>query len=525
MSDRPYSIVIVDDEPLVTFGVSAMLNNRPDRFHIVGTFRDGAPALDFCRLSPPDILLTDICMPGLDGLSLIEAVKPLCPEMKIVVLSCHEEFNLVHRAFRLGANEYLLKHNLEKDAFFDMLSDILPDSGGLHEPTTVGRDGDPLPEGSGTIGIIGFKNEYDVNWEPISWSPDLDIIRQIVGSELNGPRRQVCFRGPRDEILIFLPADESGDTYLPAHHKRKMDAIRVLLANYVNRTVFLALSMTREQGTRHAYTRALRIMDQKFHFQGSRLLFDDRESPTQKDRIRPVFTIAGSDRLGHWKSLLADYLDQSRSLEVPLSRLRSDLAYALHHLSYELEELSTAQNAPMRSFKDENAYERLVSFDDRKVLQDWVDHKLEEACRYLRALRESRTVSGAAKEYIEAHFMDTLTLTEIAAYLNITPSHLSTCFKQEAGISFVEFINRTRIGHACDLLAATDLTVKEIAYRVGYDNPNYFSRLFKKLVGNTVRDYRKSIIDDTDPISAENRELFRKIVNKPTPSSDDTGGS
>lgn len=219
-----YNVVIVDDEPLVLFGVSAILNNCGRGFRIINSFKEGASALEFCRENPPHLLLTDIRMPGLDGLSLIRQLKSLHPETKIVVLSCHEEFELVHQAFRLGAEEYLLKHNLEEDSFIQLLAGLFPQGEGAAEDgethwNTMAHWGD------GILGIVGFKGEWDDELRELPWEADGEILRQIIRGRLDRPGVS-CISGPQDEILIYLPRGGGGEAGIGRRERKLFDTVR-----------------------------------------------------------------------------------------------------------------------------------------------------------------------------------------------------------------------------------------------------------------------------------------------------------
>lgn len=491
-----YNVVVVDDEPLVLYGVSAILNSRCDRFRIIKTFQDSNSALKYCVKNPPDLLLTDISMPGMNGLMLIEELKPQYPEMKIVVLSCHEEFNLVHEAFRLGANEYLLKHNLEKNSFFKILESLLPNNKCTEDLPEERFQSDVFPTGPGILGIIGFKQEYSVNLECIPWAPDREIIRQIIRSNLNENSGDVCFNGPWDEILLFISDETNSILDGVLHVQKKFEKIRVLLSGYLNRKVFIALEKIAGEKGKTAYASALHILAQKFYHSDSCLLFSKNISVSSTKSLHLVFPLMGKNRLQKWKTSLASYLDQGETLSFCPSIIRSDISYAFHHLFNELEELNGSEQASLFNLQTEKIYEMISLIDDRQILQLWVGQRLEDIYLSLRTLRESQTLSGSVKEYVKTHFSGSISLSDMAALFNISSSYLSTCFKLETGVSYIKYVNRIRIGHACDFLANTNLTVKEISYRIGYENPNYFSRLFKKQMGLTVSEYREKIIDN-----------------------------
>jgi two-component system response regulator YesN len=96
-----------------------------------------------------------------------------------------------------------------------------------------------------------------------------------------------------------------------------------------------------------------------------------------------------------------------------------------------------------------------------------------------------------AKEYIHANYNDEgMSLNQVAAYVNVSPNHFSTVFRQETGENFIEYLTSVRLEHAKEMLRTTSRKTSEIGYEVGYKDPHYFSSLFKKVEGMTPKEYR-----------------------------------
>ncbi len=117
-------VVVVDDERLVLLGIKSYVMLAEDRYRVTGAFTSAKEALIFCRDHPPNILLTDIKMPVVDGLQLIRQVKTELPDTKIIVLSCHDDYAYVHEAFRLGAADYVLKDQVEEEELVSILDAV-----------------------------------------------------------------------------------------------------------------------------------------------------------------------------------------------------------------------------------------------------------------------------------------------------------------------------------------------------------------------------------------------------------------
>ncbi|MNV31949.1 HTH-type transcriptional regulator YesS [compost metagenome] len=113
----------------------------------------------------------------------------------------------------------------------------------------------------------------------------------------------------------------------------------------------------------------------------------------------------------------------------------------------------------------------------------------------LNRIREQReeqtmTVLGRAKKYIEERYTDDLSLEEVADYVHLNPHYFSKIFKQEYGETFIDFVTRLRIGKAITLISEGRLTLKEVSFEAGYKDPNYFSRVFKKITGVSPTEFK-----------------------------------
>ncbi|MCF7953196.1 MAG: response regulator, partial [Spirochaetales bacterium] len=116
-------VMIVEDEKLVLWGITSLFEKH-DQYAIVGSFSNPLEALDEIRKQQPDLVITDISMPQMDGITLIKQVKDFDPQIHIIVLSCYDDFEIVHNAFKLGIDDYILKHELEEDRLFSILKGL-----------------------------------------------------------------------------------------------------------------------------------------------------------------------------------------------------------------------------------------------------------------------------------------------------------------------------------------------------------------------------------------------------------------
>lgn len=136
----------------------------------------------------------------------------------------------------------------------------------------------------------------------------------------------------------------------------------------------------------------------------------------------------------------------------------------------------------------------IVDMDNYENLRTWFMTKVQNVCRNVVSKREEQAANliHQAREYIDNHFDEDLTLDEVSRLINISPYYFSKLFKEEIGQSFIEYITNLRMEKAKTLLATTNKSMKEICSAIGYADPNYFSRTFKKNVGVTPTEYKEN---------------------------------
>ena len=139
---------------------------------------------------------------------------------------------------------------------------------------------------------------------------------------------------------------------------------------------------------------------------------------------------------------------------------------------------------------------KVMELQGMENLKEWFASKMTEACRNIATKREekSSSVVEKAKEYISSRYNKDMSLDDVSREVNISPYYFSKIFKEETGTNFIEYLTNVRIEKAKELLKDTEYTMKEICSMVGYQDPNYFSRSFKKNVGVTPTEYKEGSI-------------------------------
>jgi len=500
-------VVVVDDERLVQLGIQTYLQQAGEKFEIGGVFANGRDALNAMRQQPVDVLLTDIKMPVMDGLELIEKTRQENLAEAIIVLSCHEEFDLVRRAFTNGADEYVLKHEIEQNQLIEVLqrqtgaprhvpgNDEVPAYDEWSRAESALYPGRPL-----ICGTYRFKHRYDdafrvVPWEPVRSALDSEIARVLAK---HGPA--VHLRRPRGPLLLFGLREV--DEVEP--HRRARRAGQDLIAElrrYWNREMQIWFStrhwqlsdLVDHEGEAHS------LRDTALYTAGDTVsLVGEGKEETDAWPAPPRIHLGDADAPHTWCRGTQRFLQEARRTELPPSELRLGISGMLHQIDRDLHAVvgrSLSQVLESASTVDEehdSLLAKLEHFDDLEMLQAWLESLFTQVAAAIATEYKRRTRMGRVLEFIDESFQEPLRLSDLAGRFSISRTYLCSRFREETGMTFSEYLNRRRIDRAQEMLLSSDMTAKEISFHVGYENPNYFSRVFKTYTGESVSSYRNA---------------------------------
>ncbi|HUX22303.1 MAG TPA: response regulator [Spirochaetia bacterium] len=498
-------VVVVDDERLILLGIKSYVMIAEDRYRVTGAFTSAKEALLFCRDHPPNILLTDIKMPVVDGLQLIRQIKSELPETKIVVLSCHDDYEYVHEAFRLGAADYILKDQVEEDELVTILDSVAfegDDAPPRAKERTPAYTWPRLLERVHTgrlwhVVTFGFKNAYDPELSPIPWEFDSHILIQSIRDSLGSVDDAFAaeYRGQYVGCIIEARGNTRPDEELSWAHRVVRESCAEI-AKYWNRTVVATLS--REPVATELLDAAMERIAalQAFAFYRDRgglieVVDESAGIPDDSPELALRFSLAGNEPEGSWLAEADDFFARLSPNRPPHPReVKGALTKALMILSDELRECLGLQLEEV-DISEGDVLKSVNDIDDIQVLKRYVRILLQRIARAVGSGRTASSLIGRAKAHVRENHSGRTSLTSTASHLNVSPAYLSHRFKVEAGETFSQYVNRARADHAKKLLSTTNWPVKRIAFEVGYDAPSYFSRVFNSVTGFYPSEYRR----------------------------------
>lgn len=532
MTEGKIRVVIVDDEYLDRNLLRNCIDWNRLGMEISGEAEDAAQALGLIRRSAPDVIFTDIQMPGDDGIRLSETVLREHPETKIVVLTGFDTFDYAQRSIKAGVADYLLKpidgdevlktasalreqigkerrENEEYNSLRRQLSENLPylRERFLGELLGGAAESGALKERMEVLGIRFRQETFQAAvFEPV---PE-DAPAGEEGDLLRSLRVLNCLRDRfrANENVFVLPNttrrtavlnnDESVDLYEECRLLRKK------LAAGLSCPVCAGLGRLKRgaENIAASYREALEALRYRIAVGNNAVILYDSIRFPDRGEAR-----GGGDLYGQLDFCLRTGLREKAAESIDALFEAVDLKSGTAVETVRLTALNAAQALframteagldPAEIYRSELLVNgrifRLGTLPDAKDLLKDTAQKCMDAIGRDRSGRILSLV-GDMKRYVRDHYADSgLTLTELAKKFFFNPSYLSRTFKKKAGVSFVEYLTEVRMEKAVELLKAGNAKAFEIAGAVGIPDPNYFSTCFKKHTGVSISEYRRSL--------------------------------
>ncbi len=466
-------ILVVDDEPLVRKGIVSLMKQHPEASDICEA-GNGLTAVEIIKQDPPDVVLTDVLMPGMDGIELLKWIMAYCPGIKSVVLSSHQDFKYVKQAFVFGARDYLLKYDIEEKVFFDMLDLFSRELNDEKDTVSVrkkdinrlAKDTQPF---DGKISAVCIPRERsDAEYSgfikslgyPVSFYVDADYAFMLCASEYADELAGLCAQA------FECSAGISGEGRADQPDELFYQSRNALSVRYFGGDSVIKYSEGMGESELSPY-----VLELKKRISAEILGFSLSQT------IRLLEEISGNVSTQRECSVI-----QIRLLYVSVAELlfiRYDEIFTQHSMSVDQINKRIMSERTLKGTED--------------ILFDLIQIVINDSLHIIDFHDCSELVKKSA-EYINTHFGNgALNLKMISEHLGYAAPYLSRVFKNETGVNVVDYINELRILTAKTMLKNGNQHVYEVAQAVGYNNYNYFGKIFKRIVGLSPTEYLDSI--------------------------------
>lgn len=526
-----FKVLIVDDEPIIRKGLKNIIDWNSMECEICGEASDGKDGMNLIDEVKPDIVITDIKMPGVDGLSMIKETKNIIPDGKIVILTGFRDFEYIQEAIKLGAFDYLLKPSRIED-INSVLKKAVEE---LKSQRCKDEEFENLKnEFKSKIPVLRQKLLYDIMYK-IIYKPQ-EIMEQLKLYELN----IVSF------ILIIVETDEIENEKNKSQFEKQLyqfgiinafeenfndDFIVYNIALSNNKVVFIVqpkeenaefgeivyknvnnlkevinscFDFTITVSISSVGKGALDIPEKakeaeealayKFYMgKNSVILFQDLKSlyrPTDLSILESYEkALIQSIKAGNEKNTKAA-LDEIFACVSENFTDKENVKIIYWNLISSINSISLSSK--VLDGKDD-FYRAIQMCTDIGELNSLLS---DIALKYVSRINSfnRKTINSTlekAIEYIKLHYSESITLNEVAEYTYVSTYYLSRMFTKELGKNFVDYLNEIRIERAKEFLRQTDYKTYEIAEMVGVRDAHYFSKLFKKYTGMTPSEYKE----------------------------------
>ncbi|MDO4284017.1 MAG: response regulator [Eubacteriales bacterium] len=532
-----YKVVFTDDEILTREAVAANTPWEESGFLLAGTAENGREAIALIEKERPQLLITDICMPVMDGLELAAHVRTHFPEMKVIILSGYDEFEYAKKALQYGVSEYILKPitSAELSEELRKIREQLDAEGASRlqiekmrreyeenlpvlrehflnrvlEGRELGSDLAAQMERMGIAlqgrrqAVILIGTADDADW--ISDHPDISvelmnfILYNVTEELVREEENALLFRSLSDRCVLILSGEN--EEALQADIHRISEKISGALAQQVSLRLCISVgvAVTSPRGWLTSYESAKYAEEFKY-------LFDDNCIIYGKDFIRGGGEIV---QTAPWSEQLVLYIKtgQQEELRKTVREFFELLQQArcerrTMHLCIQNCVLAILITLEEREAVEEGEFEEESSFINHlsgyRHLAELESRFLAFCTRVAEAIARKRetsnqTIAIRALDCIDRNYMDPeFSLNVLCEHLSLSVSYFSMVFKSLTKETFVEALTRVRMEKAKNLLETTSLKSYEVAAKVGYNDPHYFSSIFKKQTGMTPTEYGKA---------------------------------
>lgn len=532
MSDK-MKVAIADDEGMVCVVIQRSIMWDELNLELVGIAHNGEELLDVIQAYKPDIVITDINMPGFNGLEIIELVKKKNIPCKFIVVSGYRQFEYAQKALRYNVEDYLLKpidaqelNNALSKSVAAILSEHNTDESEVQSKNKKDKDNlrrmflnnildKELPLDNKSVeeeyGIIfedgiyqGIQIKLDLAGEMADMADDNESIQNKIMSIFTNLFEKKCkeilMDGNFERIWIGIYYDSCVDAEMIVTFQEFFEYAKNVADLFINLKITIGIG--KRYHTLSDFPKSFQEADEAVNFRmvygaDQVLYWDKLQLPMRRynaaglERIRNQL-ISDFEILNieNFKRYISELFFMSRmschaTEMVELCFLIEKAFFEFEHqLGIEIEQEELCRKEIKRKIKN------AVTINELR------DSVMEPIIKIMKQLVEkiqsqNRKPIREALEYIEKHYMETIRLEDIADAVNLNPAYFSTIFKKETGENFLDYVHLYRINIAKDMLRNHNRSIIDIAMSVGYNDAKYFSKVFKKYIGIKPSDYRK----------------------------------
>ena len=527
-----YRVLIADDEYLICELIKKLIRWEDLGLELVGEAGDGETALKMIVALKPDIVITDICMPGIDGLSIVKAIRKKKLDTSVIIISGHKQFEYAINSIKYGVEDYLLKP-INEDELNHRLKCICQRISDLNKRNQKSKKleinfqeniiklrarmiEDVLLKNISFKNFDEFNNQFQFSFkkkflqvvvvkldqkgiENFPLSKQHIVLNKIVDKIkdiLENSNLSVEFSIFNGLLYCFLNFD---DMLPKKEYKKAFESIKEVTNVYVQYFITMGIGRTTDdihnlseaiESARSAIfsrlalgvNRCIFFEDLNFNNIDEKVIYNDKIIWEFKNTIE----LLDREKMQDLVSKITNSIKEAEvSPEIKLnlfSKLLIEFFIAIG------KDPNNSDKEDLDSYT-KNIFEYynlndVVAFIKKTITQEYDIYFNNKHLKLTKPVR-------VAKSYIEAHYNENITLNLIAGMVYLNPVYFSIMFKKEEGTNFLEYLINIRVNKAKELLKDSTFSIAEVARKIGYKDTRYFTVLFKRITGITPKEFRK----------------------------------
>ncbi|WP_407271133.1 response regulator [Radiobacillus sp. PE A8.2] len=513
-------LLIVDDEQIEREGLQAILQKAFPTLAIEQA-KNGRIAVEMAQKFLPDLILVDIKMPGMNGFDVVEQVKATNANSKFVMVTAYAKFDYAKLAMKHGVIDYILKPSKASE-IVETVGKVLQSIEEEHKSLETNLDQQEKLEKAmsvvetDVVTQLLFDHVHELQLDELVRLLDVRSTNEVFVMSLVVPiGSENCYPAVKNKVR------ESGSGWVGALYGRQLPIImfRKPDTTFRSQAIFLAreiLSVVNDDVSkgcfigignvystlndiRKSYQESLiatkdTMLPVKYRFYSDLPAIDPQsDEQLMKEREKDFFDQIHS---GQWELVYANLMDLIKRYESADVNINQAQQHALEFLwiaSRVLGEMGIESDTPIYPYQIMN-YRQL-----RAETSHLLEKLKQSSAAYYDQLEDD--IIHQIKQYIIDNSNQDISLDMIAKKVGLSPIYISKMFKEQLGINYINFLTECRIDKAKKLMMDPDRSLKEITFEVGYHDPNYFSKVFKRMCGESPTKYRKNLLTNKGIIS------------------------
>lgn len=536
---KMYKVLLVDDEPIILSGIKFLINWESHDCEVIGTASNGKEAIEFIEAHMPDIVICDIMIPVISGINVLEQVSANHPNIVFIMLTNHQDFNMAQMSLRLKAVDYLLKTNLEPATLEKAVSAAKAECDNRRKINRVdyvdkylatnkiqilsdnlktiltGSNSNDLKEAYDICEKNNIFNSFYIIKIMMDFS-DIHNIASFTYTEKNRlyewekdiiskiskgffPQYTLVPSDSRSIIVYIWNCPVIQKNIFSQYYKKLATSSKNVAEIKVN--ILITNRSIGRESVDDCIQQLSQLENQYYSTKNELIFFDEVDVTTYRDNfdiniiineLTPFIRSKNINEINRILNELIELFTNSRHQK------KSAINCCIKLYNYFLNSLST-YNFPdlfQQYFGDsEIQVSKAANASTFVEIVDWLKTLQNNVTSFLKATSSTsnNSILNLTKNYINAHVFEKISLADVASHINISPSYLSSIFKKHYEQSFVDYVNMVKIEKACELIKENNYLIYQISYMLGYENAYYFSKVFRKYIGMTPKEYQISI--------------------------------